>query len=159
MIRERRGMTQRNVDASWLSTVKAIIAAPKTTNGDLMKRRRNMLIPFWTSIESLVRRVIIVGAPIRSLSLSERDATCWNNAFFIFTENPTAAFAEKYCAVMDAARPIKPRTTMMNAIENTWRLFPSAIPSSIRDATARGTASSNNASSSLNSGARTASLR
>ena len=60
------------------------------------KSRRNMLMPFWTRFESLVRRVIMVFVPSASLSLSESEEICLKSALLIFSENPVAALAAKY---------------------------------------------------------------
>ena len=72
--------------------------------------------------------------------------------------NPTAAFAAKNWAVTEQVRPINPRKAMIRHIFKIYPLSLFAIPTSIMEATTRGTISSKEASSNLNRGPNTLSF-
>ena len=84
---------------------------------------------------------------------------CANSSCRTFAANPTAAFAAKYCAVMEHTSPIRPSAAMTRHIRAIYPRSPFAIPISIIRAMTSGTNSSKSASSSLNSGAQTDSFR
>ena len=65
---------------------------------------------------SLVILVISVDVPSVSISLNERLSICANKADLSFAAKPTAAFAEKYCAVSEHVSPTTARTTRTTAI-------------------------------------------
>lgn len=66
---------------------------------------------------------------------------------------PTAAFAAKYCAVTELARPTAASSTSTPPIFHIYGLSEAVIPLSMIAAMTSGTISSNDASSSLNNGA------
>ena len=103
---------------------------------------------------SLVILVISVEVPKVSISLNERLSICANNADFSFAANPTAAFAEKYCAVSEQVSPTMARTTRTIAILTIYGTSLFSIPVSIIAAITSGTKSSNKASSILKRGAK-----
>ena len=103
---DNRGIVITNIIAAFTSTVKAIIIAPKTTNGDRIKRRSTMFTPDWSWLTSLVIRVISVDVPISSKSANDNFWICANNALRSCVANPTAAFAAKYCAEIAHTNPI-----------------------------------------------------
>ena len=65
---DSRGITTTNTRAERTSTVKAMIMAPKTMNGERRNRRRNRFSPVCTWLMSLVILVISVEVPTRSIS-------------------------------------------------------------------------------------------
>ena len=88
-----------NSNAIFALIVNAMIIAPNTMNGLLMKRRNVIFSPFCTWFTSLVIRVISVAAPVWSNSVRLRlwilsNSSCRNPA-----DVPVAALAAKYCAV------------------------------------------------------------
>ena len=80
---------------------------------------------------------------------------CEKSAARMRATNPTAAFAEKNCAIAEKKRPTMPKSTSKSAIRSTSGRSPPAIPRSISAATTRGTSNSSVASKSLKSGPRT----
>ena len=63
---------------------------------------------------SLVSRVMKVDFPVLSISGYPRRIMCAKSASLTFEENPTAAFAEKYCAATENRSPAKPIPIRMN---------------------------------------------
>ena len=84
---------------------------------------------------------------------------CANSSCRTFAANPTAAFAAKYCAVMEQISPISPSAAMTRHILTMYPRSPFAIPISMIRAMTSGTNSSKSASSSLNNGPQTDSFR
>ena len=97
--------------------------------------------------------VIIVEVPSVSISVKDRLWICPNRACFNFVEKPTAAFAAKYCAVMEQTSPTIPRLIRIRPMRSTYPLSPVVIPLSMMAATTSGTNSSKAASSILKRGA------
>ena len=139
--------------------VKAITMAPSTTKGERSSSRRAMFTPVWAWFTSLVMRVIIAGTPTRSTSGKDRAVRFSNSAWRTSAAKPVAALAAKYWAVTAAARPTSPSATSTPHIRQMWPPSPAPMPLSMIDATTSGTSRSNAASSILNSGAQTHSLR
>ena len=109
---ESRGIVTTKISAALTSMVNAMIIAPNTMHGERRNRRRTILTPFCTWLISLVILVIRVEVPMVSISVKESPWIWENNACRSFVENPTAAFAAKYCAVAEHTSPIMPRLTM-----------------------------------------------
>ena len=101
---------------------------------------------------SLVRRVISVEVPRRSSVVYENPCMCSNSACLSFLTKLTEAFAAKYCAVSEQARPTKPSPTSTAHRPTIVPLLSPPMPRSISAAITSGTNSSNVASISLNSG-------
>ena len=81
-----------------------------------------------------------------------------HSALRSFFTKPTEARAAKYCAVTEQPRPISPSATRIPQYFRISPLSSPPMPWSMIAATTRGTASSNPASSSLNSGPSTVSF-
>ena len=77
---------------------------------------------------------------------------CAMSAWRSRVEKLMAALAAKYCAVTAASRPTRPSAAMHSTIRATCPPSPEAMPRSMMLATISGMISSNDASSSLNSG-------
>ena len=106
--RDSSGIAATNTRAAFTSTVKAMIMAPNTIKGERKNRRSTMFTPFCTWLASLVILVISVEVPTVSISVKERLWIWANRACFIWAAKPTAAFAAKYCAVMEQVSPMMP---------------------------------------------------
>ena len=78
---------------------------------------------------------------------------CSNKACLTPVPNPEAAFAEKYCAVIEHTSPISPSAMSTMHIFMIYLSFLSAIPTSITAAITSGTSNSKDASSILKRGA------
>ena len=78
-----------------------MIIAPNTTNGERSSRRSVRFTPFCIWFISLVILVMRVEVPTWSISDHDRLSMWRNNSCFTLEENPTAALAAKYCAVME----------------------------------------------------------
>ena len=83
---------------------------------------------------------------------------CANSSWRRRVENPVAAFAAKYCAVIEQTSPMTPSAIKSMHILTMYGLFDPPIPWSITAAITSGTNSSNSASSILNKGASTVSF-
>ena len=155
------GIATANTSAAFASTVKAMIAAPSTIKGERSSRRRVRFMPICTWFASLVMRVMRVEAPMTSVWAKERLFMCLKSASLMPRTNPALALAAKYCAATVLASPTTPRPTIKRHISAIYPPFPPSglfIPLSIIFATTMGTSSSKEASSSLNTGAATASF-
>lgn len=103
-------------------------------------------------VVSLVIRVISVEVPSLSISANPRDWICENSTCRTFVQNPTDAFAAKYCAVILQVRPITPSRIRSPQCDRIYPLSLFAIPVLMIAAITRGTRRSNVASSILNAG-------
>lgn len=119
MTTESTGIAATKMSAAWTLMVNAIIIAPKTTNGERSSRRSVRLTPFWIWFISLVILVMSVEVPIWSISDQERLSMWRKSSCFTFEENPTAAFAAKYCAVIENASPTMPSPISRATIPTT----------------------------------------
>jgi len=100
------GIAAANTSAALTSMVNAMIMAPNTMNGERKNNLSTRFTPFCTWLISLVIRVISVEVPSSSSSVNESDWICLKSACLIPVAHPTAAFALKYCAVMEHVSPI-----------------------------------------------------
>ena len=91
--------------------VNAIIMEPNTINGDRRNSRKKMFSPDCTWLMSPVSRVISVDGPTPSSSVNDSLVMCSNTACRSPVENPVAARAAKYCAVIENASPAAPSST------------------------------------------------
>ena len=147
------GMAATNTRAAFASTVNAMIMAPNTINGDRRKRRSTRLTPDCTWLTSLVSLVIRVDVPIASISVNERPWMWTKRACLTPAPKPAAAFAEKYCAVIEQISPVSPSAISTKHILTIYALSLPAMPTSITAAITSGTSSSKDASSILKRGA------
>ena len=108
---------------------------------------------------SLVIRVIIIEVPASSISVKDKDSMCLNTAWRSFVAKPTAAFAAKYCAVIEQVRPIAARISKSPPIFQIYGASFWEIPRSISHDITNGTVRSKHASSNLNNGPRIHSFR
>ena len=152
-ISERSGIVTTNTSAAFTSTVNAMIIAPNTMNGERRNNRKTRFTPDWIWLISLVIRVINVDVPNWSISVNVNFWICSNNPCLIPVPTPVAAFAAKYCAVMEQTSPMIPSAISTKHIFTIYGLSWFAIPTSIIAAITNGTNSSKDASSILNSGA------
>ena len=150
---DKRGITTTKTIAALTSTIKDIAIAPNTIKGERKKRRRTRFTPACAWFTSLVIRVTSVELPISSISEKPKCWICSNSACRSPVPNPAAAFAEKYWAVREHISPTIPNTIKTRHILIIYGLSFWAIPLSITAAITRGTRSSKDASSILNSGA------
>ena len=67
IIAEISGAAMKNISESFTSIVSAMTAAPMTRNGARTARRMNIFTPFWTVIESFVRRLTSEDVPTLSM--------------------------------------------------------------------------------------------
>ena len=102
------GIATTKMSAAFTLIVKAMIIAPKTMKGERRKRRRKRLTPFCTWLMSEVMRVMRVPVPALSRSENPKDWMWSKRVCRIAVDTPTAAFAAKYWAVIEAARPRSP---------------------------------------------------
>ena len=107
---------------------------------------------------SLVILVISVELPIVSISVKVKLWICSKSACLTPVPNPAAAFAEKYCAVIEHTSPIIPSAISTRHIFTIYGLSWPAIPTSMTAAMTSGTNSSKDASSILKRGASTVSF-
>ena len=98
-------ITATKISAARTSIVNAINIAPNTTNGERRNRRSVIFTPVCVWLTSLVRRVIIVDVPSASIFENDSFCKCANSAWRTPVAKPVAAFAEKYCAVIDETSP------------------------------------------------------
>lgn len=104
-------MITTKTSAAFVSMVKAMIMAPKTTKGLRSSSRRVRLTPFCTWFASLVMRVMRVEVPASSSSGQARDWILAKRAERRAVVKPTATRAAKYWAVTEAASPTAPKAT------------------------------------------------
>ena len=90
-----------------------MIIAPNTTNGERSSRRSVRFTPFCIWFISLV--ILVMRVEVPTWSISDHDRL----SMFTLEENPTAALAAKYCAVMENASPTIPRPTSRHTIPIT----------------------------------------
>ena len=101
---------------------------------------------------SLVILVISVEIPTVSISVKESDSICLKSPCLKFVAKPTAAFAAKYCAVIELKSPTAAKITRIPPYTRIKCESFFAIPSSIIFAMTIGTVRSKQASNSLNKG-------
>ena len=111
--------------------VNAIIIAPNTTNGERSSSLNVRLSPVCTFSASAVILVIIVDVPSSSMSVYEKPCMCENRALLILVPKPTAAFAQKYCAVTEKASPTAPSKSRISEYFTILPVSPLLIPWSI----------------------------
>ena len=148
----------RNHSVSTGLMVSAIRMAPMTIKGDRSKSRSVMFRPFCTWLTSLVMRVTSVGVPIRSSSVWLRVLMWANRSRRSAVPKPKADLAAKYWAVRLLAMPTTAKSTSRPHCRQIKGRSAFWMPSSTIRATTRGTSSSKQASSILNSGAMTVSF-
>ena len=102
------GIATAKISADGTSIVNAIIMAPKTMKGERRNSRSTMLTPDCTWFTSLVIRVISVSAPKRSSCEKLSSCTLVNNRCLSSPPSRIAAFAAKYCAVIENPSPAAP---------------------------------------------------
>ena len=151
---ESSGIVTTKITAAFGLTINAMTMLPNTINGDLRNSLRKRFSPLCTWLISLVIRVISVEVPSLSISANPRDWICENSTCRTFVQNPTDAFAAKYCAVILQVRPITPSRIRSPQCDKMYPLSLFAIPVLMIAAITRGTRRSNVASSILNAGAR-----
>ena len=152
------GIATTKMSAQRTSIVNARIIAPKTINGERRSRRSVMLMPVCTWERSLVMRVSVLEMPTVSSSAWQKRCTFRNISCRSSVATPTAAFAEKYCAVAALTKPTMQNSTSSPHIARMYGLSAFLMPTSTRFLTTSGTSSSKVASSILKSGASTASF-
>ena len=85
--------------------------------GERRKSLRTILTQLWTELTSLVILVISLAVPISSISVKENVPICSNNECLNSVANPVAAFAAKYCAIMELASPTTASPIKIPALE------------------------------------------
>ena len=105
---DKSGITTTKISAAFTSTVNAMTIAPNTMNGERRNRRSTRFTPDCAWLISLVILVISVELPTVSISVNVKLWMCLKRACLTPVPKPAAAFAEKYCAVIEQTSPMMP---------------------------------------------------